>query len=323
MTKLNKKGFMLTETLIVSTMLIGVLLILYVQFKNVTRSFSESFTYNTIDSSYNLYNAKLYIEKSNYSLIAEKLKSTTYVDLTDCSSMYFSNTTYCQSLFTKLGIKKIIMTNENIYSLIQNNDFDEDFALFLKSVKYQSTDGYRLVASFTDGTFSSIKILNDQKFDYALSNSCNASKEVTYRISHIGVVNPLYTEGQTIAEDTIGKSTCGTTIVILNSAIKNNSCYYAIKTSPTDTLNLTFNDSANTATIYYSKYTANLTINHYKYGTTTAISDPTIVNSTCGNEILVEQYKKNIAGFNYFNTDQEKVTMGSTNTTINLYYKEV
>ena len=113
MRKLDKKGFMLTETLIVSTMLIAVLIILYVQFKNVTRSFYESFTYNTVGSSYNLYNAKLYIEQSNYSMIAEKLKNNNYVDLTNCPGIYFTNTNYCETLFKKLGIKKIIMTNEN------------------------------------------------------------------------------------------------------------------------------------------------------------------------------------------------------------------
>ena len=34
MKKANDKGFMLTETLIVATMLITVLLVLYIQFKN-------------------------------------------------------------------------------------------------------------------------------------------------------------------------------------------------------------------------------------------------------------------------------------------------
>ena len=65
MKKMNKRGFMLTETLIVATMLISVLLILYIQFKSVNRSFTSSFSYNTVGSSYNLYNANKYIEISN------------------------------------------------------------------------------------------------------------------------------------------------------------------------------------------------------------------------------------------------------------------
>ena len=57
MKKLNKKGFMLTETLIVATMLITILLVMYVQFKTVIRSYQQSFKYNTINNSF--YNASI------------------------------------------------------------------------------------------------------------------------------------------------------------------------------------------------------------------------------------------------------------------------
>ncbi len=323
MKKLGKKGFMLTETLIVSTMLITILIILYVQFKNVTRSFYASFTYNTVGSSYNLYNAKLYIEQSDYSLIAEKLKTNTYIDLTDCPGSYFTNTDYCETLFTKLGVTKIIMTNENLHSLIEDNDFDGDFNDFLNSIDYESTDGYRLIGSFKDGTYASIRILNGDKFNFVISNACTATKEVTYRINHIVIPESSATEGYNLAEDTVGKSACGSNIVVTNYAITSNSCYYLTKVSPSNTIDLGIDEDANKATIYYSKYASNLTINHYKVGTTQVLSDPTIVSSFCGNEILVEQYKKNIAGYNYDSVEQETVTMTSTDTTVNLYYKEV
>ena len=61
MKKLNKKGFMLTETLIVATMLITILLVMYVQFKTVIRSYQQSFKYNTINNLYSLYNVKKYV----------------------------------------------------------------------------------------------------------------------------------------------------------------------------------------------------------------------------------------------------------------------
>ena len=323
MKKLGKKGFMLTETLIVSTMLITVLLILYVQFKNVTRSFYASFTYNTVGSSYNLYNAKLYIEQSNYSLIAEKLKTNNYIDLTECPGSYFTNTNYCETLFTKLGITKIIMTNENLYSLIDDNDFDSDFNDFLNSIDYESTDGYRLIGAFKDGTYASIRILNDNKFDYAISNACTDTKEVAYKISHIVIPESSATEGFNLADDTVGKLACGSSILVTNSAITSNSCYYVSKISPSNTINLGIDEATNTATIYYSKYASNLTINHYKVGTTQTLADSTIVSSYCGNKVLIEQYKKNIAGYNYDSAEAETVTMTSTDSTVNLYYKEV
>ncbi len=323
MRKLDKKGFMLTETLIVSTMLIAVLVILYVQFKNVTRSFYESFTYNTVGSSYNLYNAKLYIEQSNYSMIAEKLKNSSYVDLTNCPGTYFTNTDYCETLFNKLGIKKLIMTNENLYDLTKNNDFDSKFDDFLNNINYENKDGYHLVSSFNDGTYASIKVLNGDNFEFVIGNACNAETKVKYRINHIAIAEASATEGITLADDTVGELACGTSIIVMNYAKTDNSCYYASKVGPSNSINLSLDEDVNNATIYYSKYQSNLTINHYKFGTTQAISTSTIVNSFCGNEVLVEQYKKNIAGYNYDSAEQDTVTMPGWNTTVNLYYKEV
>ena len=49
---------MLTETLIVATMLITILLVMYVQFKTVIRSYQQSFKYNTVNNLYSLYNIK-------------------------------------------------------------------------------------------------------------------------------------------------------------------------------------------------------------------------------------------------------------------------
>lgn len=322
MKKLNKKGFMLTETLIVSTMLVAVLLILYVQFKNVTRSFYTSFNYDTVGSSYNLYNAKLYIEQSNYSLIAEKLKTSDYVDLTSCPGIYFTNTEYCEALFSKLGVKKIIMTNENLNSLIKNNDFDSDFRSYLDNINYENTDGYRVIGYFSDNTYASIKILNGEDFDFVISNACNATKEVNYKISHIVLAQPTDTEGFTLADDTTGTTICGSSIIVTNYAISD-ACYYPIKITPSDNINLSIDDTANVATIYYSKYQSTLTINHYIDGSTTTIAPQTVVNSSCGQKIETEQYKKNISNYNYIRTSQDVVTMTSSNAVINLYYKAV
>ena len=61
MKKLSNKGFMLTETLIVATMLITVLLVMYLQFKVVMRSYNNSFKYNTVNNLHSLYNVKQYI----------------------------------------------------------------------------------------------------------------------------------------------------------------------------------------------------------------------------------------------------------------------
>src|SRR5574344_1029800 len=103
MKKLNNKGFMLTETLIVSTLIITVLLVVYIQFRSINRKINNSYDYDAVSSLYNLYNFKLYIEQENFSTIVGRLDLEDYVDITDCSSIYFKNDDYCKNIIGNSG----------------------------------------------------------------------------------------------------------------------------------------------------------------------------------------------------------------------------
>jgi len=50
--KKNNKGFMLLETLIVSTIILSTLIFLFIQFSNIKTSYEISFTHNTIPGIY-------------------------------------------------------------------------------------------------------------------------------------------------------------------------------------------------------------------------------------------------------------------------------
>ena len=322
MKKMNKKGFMLTETLIVATMLISVLLILYIQFKSVNRSFTSSFSYNTVGSSYNLYNAKKYIEISNYSLMAEKLKIQDYVDLTECPGMYFADTNYCETLFLKLGVKKLIMTKENIAPLVEDNDLDAGMNEYLKKIKYEQTDGYRIIGYFKDGTYSSIKILNSKKFDYVISNSCSADTNVNYTIKHFALNNTgNLNSAYNLYDDTVSFDRCGASVYISNYEKDDNACYYLYQTSE-DYLDLELNEDANVGVLYYVRYDSKITIYHFKEGTSEELADPTIVSNFCGNVVETEQYRKNITGYTFANASLDEVELDKNDTSVILYYRE-
>ena len=49
MNKINNKGFVLAETLIVTSFVAGVLLYLFIQFSNLNKNYNNSFKYNTIE----------------------------------------------------------------------------------------------------------------------------------------------------------------------------------------------------------------------------------------------------------------------------------
>ena len=105
---------MLTETLIVATMLITILLVMYVQFKTVIRSYQQSFKYNTVNNLYSLYNIKKYVERGRYNIMATRLNTASYVDLSECSSLYFEDTAYCSQLLDNLNVKELYLVKENV-----------------------------------------------------------------------------------------------------------------------------------------------------------------------------------------------------------------
>lgn len=48
----NKKGFILAETIAVSTVVLAALIIIYSQFVSINNSYYRSFIYNTVDNLY-------------------------------------------------------------------------------------------------------------------------------------------------------------------------------------------------------------------------------------------------------------------------------
>ena len=71
MIKNNNKGFVITEVLILSTVILGVLTLMYVQFKSVNRSYQYSFKYDTVEGLYLANNIVNYINDGNYDNLVE------------------------------------------------------------------------------------------------------------------------------------------------------------------------------------------------------------------------------------------------------------
>lgn len=166
MKKLKKSGFILTETLIVSTFVSATLIFLFIQFKNIYTGYENTFKHNTINSLYNINQAKKFLINSNYTLLTQEIEENTnlFIDISSCPALYILEVDYCNQLFSTIGIKNIYFTNENISNLInysnQTNTFNENMNNFFKYIKYdQNSNGYRLIAEFNDGTFASLNFL--------------------------------------------------------------------------------------------------------------------------------------------------------------------
>lgn len=178
MKKLNKKGFLLTETLIVSTFIASTMIFIFVQFRRVNTTFDRAFSYNNVNSLYALNNMNDYIMNNGYDDIAKAIDTNVdnpYVGLINddgtCSTVYLTNIDYCNKLVEVLQIEKLFVTNEDLTvnnfkdNLNKYGEFDSQMTKFIKFIKYDDitespADSIRkrTIARFKDGTYATLKL---------------------------------------------------------------------------------------------------------------------------------------------------------------------
>ena len=99
MKKSNKKGFVLAETIAVSTVVLASLVIIYTQFVSVNNSYNQSFHYNNVNNLYLLENVRSFIINDNsLNKLVSALENNTYIDITGCPNEYFMEFAYCETL---------------------------------------------------------------------------------------------------------------------------------------------------------------------------------------------------------------------------------
>lgn len=172
MKKNCQKGFMLAETLIVSTFIVGVLLIMFVQLRNISSGYKKSLTYNTVNALYAATNMREFLISDKYEDLIKYYQDNfsldtsnpfVYLDLTSCPTDLVDEIDYCNSLVSTLKIKTILFTDETNEYLLRFLDEDISLSKDMKNfIKYQKTDGeaskYRIYLETTDGEFASIKV---------------------------------------------------------------------------------------------------------------------------------------------------------------------
>ncbi len=157
----NNKGFALTEVLILSAVVIGLLTFMYIQFKNINRGYQYSFKYDTVEGMYLANNILNYIKEDNYDKLIEILQNRTegYLDITDCNINIFETNAFCEQLFEKSKIKQIIFTEENLFK-IKNNmaNLDNETKKYINQIKtLNSSNDYRIIIKYDNDTFATMR----------------------------------------------------------------------------------------------------------------------------------------------------------------------
>lgn len=180
MKKRNNQGFLLVETLIVSTFIATTMIFIFVQFRRISSEYDRGFTYNTVNSIYATREINKYILNNGYEKIVEYMSERTdegvsvnpepYVELYNetagCSNVYLEEIDYCNHLMKNLGVKQALVTYSDITEFKDKIDtydeFDASLKRFIKYIKFDTDDEEvtrrRTIVSFKDGTYASLKL---------------------------------------------------------------------------------------------------------------------------------------------------------------------
>lgn len=157
----NNKGFVITEVLILSTIIIGVLVFMYAQFKSINRSYQYSFEYDTVGGMYLANNIVNFINDDNYDKLVEKLvtEDERYIDITNCDENLIKSYNFCTMLMEQSQVEKVIFTEENLNKLKQNMlDLEPDLKNYINQISTTNErNDYRIIVKYTDGTFASMR----------------------------------------------------------------------------------------------------------------------------------------------------------------------
>lgn len=154
MKSLNNKGFVLTETLVVTTFVMVIFSILYNNFYPLMGEYELRETYDDVDSKYAVYWIKTMVEETSYPTCTNN-----YCQFS-CSST--SDSARCEKLLKKLDISKDSSGNPNIYITSYNltnlkinkpDSISEGFKNYIDYLPNYSTGSstganYRVLAEF-------------------------------------------------------------------------------------------------------------------------------------------------------------------------------
>lgn len=164
MKKNNKLGFVLAETIIISTIVMTSLVFIFVQFSSINNSFNRTFKYNSVNNLYLTNNIKEYINNDGIDKVITALNQTNvgYIDITSCPVSYFTEYLYCRALMDNINAKKVLFTRNDVYYLQDNidsyNEFENSLKTFIKYISPVGNNSYRIIVQFEDDTYATLQI---------------------------------------------------------------------------------------------------------------------------------------------------------------------
>ena len=249
MKNLNKKGFVLVETLVVTVFVVTLFIFVYRATLPSIGEYQQQNYYDDIDSVYysNLFK-QMITRYANIDYIDSYLSSHTYMDVSDCTDTnLYDNNDYCQLIKNKISVKnddKILLTTYDIKNFkkeVKGNDFFDSGNLSNFRDYINTVSNHEPFYSRINGATSYVG-----KYRLFIIRTVeDADGSTSRRYSNIGVytgTNPKYLMGEKVIFDpgdgdkefyvlANSHSTIPTVTLILANNIYNGVCFNTAKTS--------------------------------------------------------------------------------------------
>ncbi len=157
MNKKCKRGFVLIETILISAVVMGVLLTLYIQLNAINNSYNKLLTYDNVDKLYLVNNVKQYLYNNG-------LKETDFLngfyDISDCSNALVNEYAYCKNLFANLDASVVIVSSGDLTLLKESINTNPNYSSGFKEYVNQLTnqEGIYIILEFSDLEYASLVV---------------------------------------------------------------------------------------------------------------------------------------------------------------------
>ncbi|MDD4036708.1 MAG: LamG domain-containing protein [Bacilli bacterium] len=168
---MDKKGFILTETLVVSVVLLVSFTFVFTQFLTIFASYKLFENYKDVDALYTSINIERFITQDNTEnltnrLEVNKLGGKPYYEFTNCQEDVFVFFNQCLTIINESHVARAFIVDYDLSNLVEFN-YDNDFSYelkkyieFLNKEKEVNLIGdYRIIIEMDNGNFAS-RIVN-------------------------------------------------------------------------------------------------------------------------------------------------------------------
>lgn len=165
MKKKGNGGFLLSESLIVSTFVLTVIMLMFVQFKGIIVNNKKQYSYNSVENIYSLGSLAEFIRNNSVTISNNNVMIFTGGESGSCSANVTNLTQriICTNMAKAIDADYIFYTDSDIdtvkSSVSSMASINQDMKDFVQRVNADRVDGRkRLIAKFINGNFATVVI---------------------------------------------------------------------------------------------------------------------------------------------------------------------